>query len=305
VKRQRGVALLTAILVMTLAVILAFAVLESSQLQIQSNSTAQAAERARQLGIGLEDWALLLLARDEDARAGVDSRNDAWAAGLPPIPVPGGVLQGSLEDQNGKLNINNLVSTDATLTRMSKQRFARLLQVLELPPDLLANFTDYLDADGESSGGAEDLQYLGMTPARRAANRPIISIGELANVPGCTPEVLEKLAPHIAALPSGSALNINTATIEVLMSLHEGISAQLAARINAQDHANYSSVGELVTEMDRSGIRLLPDMQIGLSVQSQYFIAHAAIKLERTVFVMHSEIVRTAAGGMVIARWRG
>src|SRR5690606_14274628 len=105
---------------------------------------------------------------------------------------------------------------------VSQQVFVRLLQSLReasLPPDEAVTLTlaigDWLDADAlPLTAGSEDDAYLALTPAYRAANRPMASVSELRAVAGMTPALFQALQPLVTVWPregAQSTLNIHTA----------------------------------------------------------------------------------------------
>ena len=71
---QRGVALLTAILVVTLASLLAVAMAHREAVSIKRGQNQMAREQAFQVAMGLEDWAIVFLRRDATETGAVDSR---------------------------------------------------------------------------------------------------------------------------------------------------------------------------------------------------------------------------------------
>ena len=107
-KAQRGVAVVTAILVVAVAASTAAYML--SQQSATLNQTALAASRAQadlyaQAGL---DWARGVLA--EDARSGtIDSLDEPWARPLMGLPVERAVVSGAVADQQSRFNLNNLV----------------------------------------------------------------------------------------------------------------------------------------------------------------------------------------------------
>ena len=221
-RRQRGIALLTAVLAVALAVVLVAALLQAGAMARSRSAHVQRGEQAWQLLGGIEAWALRALRDEEAAQPGVDSFGDAWAQPLPPIEVPGGQVGGRLHERGGCLNLKALWQPqDGHAADLARQRLARLLQVLRLDPNIAAAVRDWIDPDPDPSpGGAEDLQGAGAEPARRAANRPFAHVSELRLVRGVDAQAFAALRPHVCALPDpAAAINLNTASAELWMSL--------------------------------------------------------------------------------------
>lgn len=104
---QSGVALVTAILIVALASILAASLLKRLNLDISRTQNIIQNEQAYLYALGSEIIAIAALAQDaKDSKH--DSLDEYWAIKPPPNPVEGGQISGFLEDQQGKFNLNNL-----------------------------------------------------------------------------------------------------------------------------------------------------------------------------------------------------
>jgi general secretion pathway protein K len=295
-----------ALLVVALATLLAYAVTQRSALDLRRNEALARAGEARELSLGLEDWALQQLRLDLLDGSGYDSRGDAWAQPLPPLPVPGGVVIGQLEELNGRFNLNSLLRSDGERDGLSHQRLQRMLGVLELSPAIADAVADWIDADSTVSGaGAEDLDYLRANPPYRAANRPMVHLGELRWVQGVDEEIYQRLRPHVTVLPGSAELNLNTATLPVWRSLHPAISDEVARRLSNNGRADHSTVNEIYSELERAGITLAPTDRRGLGVRSEYFLARAQVKVGSHAETFYSLLQRNPEGGRVLQRSRG
>lgn len=303
--QQSGVALLLALLVVALAALVATRLFALSGSSIaRSESQARALDSVL-LAQGMEDWALLLLRRDEEEGDGIDTRSDAWAASLPPLPVPGGSVSGALVDLDGRFNLNSLVRNGAR-DPVALARFARLLAALDLDLGLVDVVADWIDADNLVQGqGAEDLDYLRADPPHRAANRPLVHPSELRLLKGMDGESYQRLAAEVSMLPADTGFNINTSSIAGLMSLSDGISEELARRLWQGGRARYRSMSELVEELGRAGVYLDPAALQDLKVSSRWFLAQADIELGGKRFRHYSLLQRTPAGGRVLQRVQG
>lgn len=227
--RERGVALLTVLLVAALASVIAVNMLARHRLAVAETRQVLRGTQALDYALGAEAWVRTLLLRDfeEDAaNPRVDGVDDLWArAGEVPFELEPGRLELRVRDLDGLLNLNAL--EDAA----SLDRFRRLLGALGLDAALADAVRDWVDEDREVQGtGAEDGRYLVEEPPYRTANGPFRSVTELRLLPDVTPEVWARLAPHVAALPPEIRLvNVNTAPGPVLAALAPGLTPAQAA----------------------------------------------------------------------------
>ncbi|HEY9197852.1 MAG TPA: type II secretion system minor pseudopilin GspK, partial [Gammaproteobacteria bacterium] len=199
---QRGVALITALLVVALATVAAVAMASRQQLDVRRTANLLDGDQAYLYALGVESWARVVLARDARDNQ-VDKLDEDWAKRLSPIAVPGGQVDGFVSDLQGRFNLNNLLTAEGQLSEPDVRYFQRLLRVLELNEQLTVAVIDWLDPDFDTRfpEGAEDDYYLSTETPYRAANRKFQSISELRLVKGFTAEVWNKLAPFVSALP--------------------------------------------------------------------------------------------------------
>ncbi len=252
---------------------------------------------------GLEAFAQKRLHEDLVRGDRLDTRNEEWAAPLPPLPVDNGRLTGRLEDLDGRFNVNSLLGENAP--DIQAERFRRLLSVLGLSPAVAPALADWMDPDIEArADGAEDFRYTGFSPGYRAANRALVHPSELRLVLGVDADAWQRLEPHVTALPTtDAAINVNTATEPVLRSLADGISADQAKALARAGRSGFSSVHEFLDSGPLSTLEVDPR---GLGVESRYFNALGVVQLGDDVFRFHSLIRRPAQGDMaVLMRWRG
>lgn len=297
-RRQRGVALITAVLVVSLAVIASTSVLDMGHFAIQRASTLQDSEKAWGYAAGAEDWVRTILQRDDN---GHDSLDEVWAEPQT-LPIENGALQGAIVDALGRFNLNNLGLSNndtpspgrargaATMTDFDKQAalFERLIDGLEggrtlipAPRTLAEAIRDWIDADQlPTGGGREDSDYLVLTPPRRVANRPMVSVTELRNVleslydprTDDARKVYALLLPQVTALPvSGvTPINVNTATRELLLALGgaDGGNAELAKFVELREEQPLESASEINSKL---GLRAGDFDTTGLAVSSRLF----------------------------------
>ncbi len=300
--RQRGVALITAVLVVAIATLLIAGLLDRGDVALARTRNLTRGAQADALAMGVEDWALAALRQDAITGDGRDTRDDSWAQALPPTPVPGGVISGLMRDLNGCLNLNNLVRGDGA-DEIELARFTRLLEILKLDPALAPAVVDWLDPNLlPETRGAEDQAYAAARPPYRAANRFMSHISELRLVRGVDDKVYQALLPHVCATPPGSPINLNTASLEVIRALSPNMDETSARQLSASG-ASYGSVVEFQERLQKLALAPVPDLH--LDVKSTVFRAQANIELDGIPIVAVSLLQRDRGRLRVIARGRG
>ncbi|MGH8206497.1 MAG: type II secretion system minor pseudopilin GspK [Steroidobacteraceae bacterium] len=222
-QRQRGIALITAVILVAIATVLATTIGFASVMAARRASAVIGADQALLAAEGAEAMAAYVL-RQSGATTGTAqvSTDQVWAQPYGPYMLaPGVTLQfAQIDDEQGKFNINNLAPLGVD-DQVSIQQFQRLLSELGLETKWAGLMADWIDSDDNpyQPDGAEDDSYLAQTPQFRAANEPITSISELMALPGFGRDRYNRLAPYITALPAGTPINICTASGQVLDAL--------------------------------------------------------------------------------------
>jgi general secretion pathway protein K len=216
-KTQSGVALLAAILLVAVATILAAGIAFKSAMAARRGAASLSFDETVLVAQGAEALAAYFLRAD-----GGDSDNptEMWANPLMPLEItPGVVLAASVEDLQGRFNLNSLIYNDVETTdSYALEAFQNLLKLVGVEPEWAEKISDWIDKDPQTNGpnGLEDDGTTGESPPYRTANTWITSTSELLALPGFGRERYLKIAPYVAALPPGVPLNICTASPVVL-----------------------------------------------------------------------------------------
>ena len=222
-RRQQGVALLVAILLVALGTIIAAAMAYNNAMTARRAAATVSFDQALLVAEGAEALAAYGLQQQAKQNQTYIAPDQSWAQPLPPTEVvPGVTLEAYLQDLQGRFNINNLVEVDGeTPNTTAIQAFQRLLTMLNLDPKWANYLVDWIDKDTTPMfpDGAEDSVYMEMNPPYRTPNLPITSTSELLALPGFTRADFDRLAPHIVALPLGVQINTCSADPWVLDAL--------------------------------------------------------------------------------------
>ncbi len=308
---SQGVALITAMLIVALATIAAVAVAARQQFDIRRSANLMNGEQSYQFALGVESWAVQLLTRDRKQNT-TDTLKEDWAKQLPPLSVEGGQVAGHIEDLQGRYNLNNVVDITGKATDATVKPLQRLLQALEIPPELAWAVADWIDSDIDVNinGGAEDDVYTRLQPAYRTANTRMGSSSELLLINGFKPEYYVKLEPYVCALPEHTKINVNTAAAPVLVTLSDGLSLSAAqAVVDARKDNPYADIEAFKTALKTSG-GLTADALNGvdssaIDVGSSYFLVLSDTLFGKGRTRLFSELHRDNAQTSVILRAQG
>jgi len=290
---QRGIAVITAILVVAIGTVIAVNLMWQATLDIRRTEAALAADQGLLLVQGAEAWAADILRQDQVDSPNSDNLSEVWAIDLPPLPVEGGTITGRLEDLQGRFNLNNLVNEDGSENELARRQFERLLGLLEIDPTLAGAVVDWLDPDSEQRfpNGGEDVTYAGSEPPYRTANSMITSTSELMAVTGFDRETYTRLAPYVAALPIGTKLNVNTASNVVLASLSDDIDPATAdSLINERAGADFPDIDATFEGL------VEPEVLQTIDGVSAHFLLTATVTLGTNQLTMRAVLQRDPSG---------
>jgi len=244
--RQRGVALIIALVLVSLATILAWKISFQGYLERRRSMGVLAVEQSIQFGMGAEALAADVLIQSAQ-QSKQDTLAEAWAQPTQPLPItpeddpdaePIGTVQASLEDMQGRFNLNNLgrVTQNGQPDPVPLAQFQRLLVSVNLEPKWAQMARDWIDADNNPGepDGAEDSVYTSQTPPYLTGNWPMTSPSELMALPGFGLDRYLKIAPYVTALPTANAtINICTALPYVIESLADNLSGEYSGNPDA------------------------------------------------------------------------
>jgi general secretion pathway protein K len=329
--RQRGVAVVTALLLTTLAVTIVASLFWQQQVQVRSIENQRLQLQKQWILRGALDWARLIL-RENARLSQNDTLDQPWAVPLQDTRLDQYVennrtdtesadatLSGQMVDAQSMYNLNNLAANGVPAPKEVKI-FARLLGNLRLNPSLAQDAAVMVAASTakQNPGGppAAPAQTLDPTtglprvqggtdspaqmqpPAVVAPSGPpmlaMTQVEDLLAVPGFTPEAVEKLRNLVIFLPqAGTQVNINTAPTEVLAAVIENISTSDAAVIVAtRTSASFRNSGDLALRLP--GIASVGSSNLG--VASDYFLVNGKVRLSRAALQIQALIKRSGRG---------
>ena len=300
--RERGVALLTALLVVAVATLAAVAMATRQQMDIRRTGNLLHGEQAYAYALAAESWARVILLRDmQDSET--DDLSEEWSTALPPSSVEGGTVEGLIEDLQGRYNINNLVGPDGNVVPEELAYFKQLLNQLDLEEQLADALIDWIDPNIETRfpDGAEDDVYLGEEVPYRTGNRYLSSISELRLVKGFTQEIFMQLSPYLVALPNQTTLNINTADPRLINALNQNMSeSDVESMLEGRAEKGFENKADFLGHENFAG----QEVAAGIDVTTNYFAVHTNVVIGQGRARLLSLMQRTDEGVRVLSRIR-
>ncbi|MCJ0975213.1 type II secretion system minor pseudopilin GspK [Pseudomonas sp. PS1] len=300
-KAERGVALITVLLVVAIVTVVCAGMIARQQLSIRGTGNQLQARQAWHYALGGEALAQSILRQDRQATAegvpAVDHLLEPWALPQPAYDLDEGQgqVQVRIEDLAGRFNLNSLVREQQPNAAALAQ-FRRLLLRLQISAPYAERLLDWLDSDQQPSGelGAEDNAYLLLEPSYRTAGRRLEDLSELRLLLDMRDEDFQRLAPYVSVLPADTPLNVNTASAMVLSSLADSLTPSVAqSLVEARQAAPYRDTATFMAQPALSGVQL---QGITLAVTSQYFQAVSEVRLGDRRLALVSQLHREDEG---------
>lgn len=299
-KQQQGIALITILVMVALATILAATIAKRQASTAENTAYLMRQNQSLLYAKSAEAFFSELLVDDANNAGAVDHLQENWAKPMPAFPVEDGFVSGTLQDESGKFNLNSLVNDEGVPNPQAKLWFEKLLLRVGLPEKLSEAVIDWQDADDEISGtmGAENSYYQGLPQGYLAANSKFHNVEELKLVRGFEDQKYLQIVDYVSALPaSDSKVNVNTAPAMLLASLDPKLDINAVEQALKKRQANlehFSNINDLwATEPFK---QVNPDVQSQvnalLGVQSNYFKAKIEVLLSERKRQFSSDLVR-------------
>lgn len=321
---QRGAALLAAMLTVTLVATFAAAALWQQFRGIEVESAERGRVQAAWILTGSLDWARLIL-REDGRNAQADHLAEPWAVPLnearlssflavdtsssasAPSAELEAFLSGQITDLQSRMNVTNLIDGNA-LSETSLITFGRLFESLGLQASQLTDLANQLLAAARSANPmAVPSSTAGVpTPPAPLASptAPLMPqrIDQLVWL-GLDPAALALLRPYITLLPARTAINLNTASAEVVHAATPGMDMADAQKLVAARASNHFR-----TVAD--AIRLIsnPEVQLGMAqhaVATRYFEVQGRLRIDQTMVEERSVLQRDGLSVRTLWRDRG
>ena len=311
--RQRGVAVITALLLTTLAVAIVASLFWQQQVQVRSMENQRLHLQTKWILRGALDWATLVL--DTFNNAPYTSLDQAWATPLAETRLDqyiereriagenfDATLSGNVTDACSRYNLTNLANNKQP-EEEQVALFGRLLRNLQLQETLASRVADVVAASQTVQAPVENADPSqnptpNPQPTRTRANTvtgspmKLLQVDDLLAVPGFTPEIVERLRPFVIVLPQKSEINVNTAAPEVLAALVPNMSVSEANSLAARrKQAPWRALSYFSRDVGES--RPLAPGAAG--VKSDWFLVSSRIRLDRAALDAEALVQRGSA----------
>ncbi|MBN3724075.1 type II secretion system minor pseudopilin GspK [Burkholderia sp. Ac-20379] len=302
--RQRGIAIVTVLLVVALAATLAAGVVWRQQVSTHDVENQRLSTQALWAERAAVEWARAQL-RQQSVKTNVTFAGQAWSepvadvqlADLLPREALGvnadlakAYISGHVEDAQSRFNLMNLVSRPAVGQPYQANNdgilaYRRLLDALSLDPSLAKQTSDAMLRSLRRNGGPDGWPL------------QLVTVDDLSRIPGYSAATIAALAPYVTLLPDLTNVNVNTAAEPVLMAGIPTLTRSDAHRLTThRGSAYFVNTGELAAYLNPvQGSSQLPAGAM-IGVDSGYFLVHCRIHSPRLNLRIDTLIARFSAG---------
>lgn len=305
-KRQKGVAIITALLLSTLAVTIVTSLFWLQQVQVRSMENQRLQLQTRWILRGALDLSRLILTQDFNDSRLFTRLDGVWATPLEETRLDDYVererlqgesfnatLSGRMTDAQARYNLGNLAQ-GKQINAAELAVFERLLTNLRLDSGLAQNVASMV------------AQSNALVPPQQQSsnNEPmgLVRVEDLLAISGFTPPAIEQLRDYVIVLPTAGPVpvNVNTAPAEVLSALVPGLSLSDAAAVVSSRKTSFY--------LNEAGFKSVPqvtgkDITAKWGVRSDHFLAYSRVKLDRASLETQSLLVRNASRGVTSVAW--
>jgi general secretion pathway protein K len=309
---QRGVAVVTALLLTTLAVTIVASLFWQQQVQVRSIENQRLQLQKNWIMRGALDWASMIL-RASSKQFQYDYLGQPWAAPLADTRLDqyvedgqavgdagDAILSGNIVDAQSRYNLNNL-SVNGTPSPDEVAAFKRLLSYLRLPPTLATAAAQAIAQGLPAAPSAPPPVpgQQGTATAAASATLPMLQVDDLLSVPGFTPDIVRQLQDYVVVLPwtgGPTAINANTASAEVLASRFPNLSlAQATTLVAMRRTAPFTDTSNFTAQLLNLFQISVPETA-KIAVSSNFFLVYGKIRMGRAALNTVSLLNRITSG---------
>ena len=291
-QRQRGVAIITALLLTALAITVVASLFWQQQVQVRSMENQRLRLQTQWAMRGMVDFARFWLRQDNPALTAVDG---VWATPIEEARLDDYVdrervdtekfdatVSGRALDAQGRFNITNLVDMTGTPNPGQLQAYQRLLSNLQLDSGLARATADAVvraRPKPRSSDKGSDGKTATIPAGSSGSSEPVafMQIEDLMAIPGYTPQIIEKLRDFVIVLPEMTAVNVNTAPAEVLAAITDMSVSEASVLTLSNPRKKFVDLDNFKNNIN--GKKVIGGVEA--DVKSRYFLTVIRVRLDR------------------------
>jgi general secretion pathway protein K len=311
--KQRGVAIVTALLLAALAITLVMNLFGQQNVQVRSIENQRLQLQKQWVMRGAIDWARLILREDAKLNR-ADYLGEPWSVPLQDTRLDqyvdkgqnseetntNATLSGHIIDAQSRLNLINLAPA-GVIDLPTVASFQKLLSEQGLDPGLATPVAKMI-ASTRAQKAVLNTDGSVKTPAVPAKMLSLTQVDDLLAVPGFTPEAIKKLKELVVFLPVATPININTASAQVISARIPGLSLSDAQQlVTSRNQAYFRNLTELKGRWTNSKVPV-PDSKL-VNTQSNYFIIHGQVQIDRSALESDALIERKPVTGLTRIIW--
>ena len=304
-QRQRGVAVIIALLLTTLAITIVASLFWQQQVQVRSIENQRLQLQKQWILRGALDWAGLIV-REDAKYSSVDTLDEPWAVplaetrldqyvdnGQSDADTADATLSGSITDAQARYNLTNLCP-DGTINPAEVAAFAQMLANAHLDPALAQATANVMAAAKKK-------------PVADAANRDdqsgplpmnLTQVEDLLAVPGFAPAMLAKIKDFVIFLPRATPINVNTAPAEVLAARIDGLTlADATALVTSRNTASFRYIADFTERLPGNSLSV---SNLEASVTTNYFLVNGKVRMNRAELDIQALIERNGTNTKLI-----
>jgi general secretion pathway protein K len=301
--RQRGAAILTAMVIVTVVATLAAGMIWQQWRAVQVEAAERTRAQSAWILTGALDWARLILR--EDARTGgADHLGEPWAVPLAEARLstflaadrdrtedaPEAFLAGSIEDAQARYNLRNLVE-GGKVVPAELETLRRLFEMVQASPEGADRLASALHAAMVAGEPGRSAQGVPLLPQQTAQLRWL----------GLDADTLGKLQPFIVLLPAPTSVNLNTAPREVIAAVIAGLDLATAERVVQTRTRGPLRGVEEVTALLPDGVTLDTNR---VNFASNFFEVRGRLRIDDRVLEERSLVQRRGVDIVPLSRER-
>ena len=294
-RSQNGMALIIVLLIMA---IMTAMVVEFASATYTANASLYNWKEAQNLSLAARSGINLAIKVASDNY----ERYSYTYPGTVVVPVPNvlenfeGQVMVKVEDENAKFNLNSLILPNGTLNKAAYESFKKMLVHLELYEQIADKIADWINRNRKTGLGILEVS------AKNAYMNSVDELWLIADSKAC-----EKMVPLVTVYGVGAVyaniININTASVSVLIALDDTMTSALAERIvNYRSIEPFKQTSDIVKVAGFEGS--LGQSLIGkIAVKASNFRVTSEASQDRLKRIIDC-VVENSGGGFTVRYWQ-